>query len=1421
MQKHPRNELRRRALCVALVLTMLFSSFPAAVLASSVQNVEVDAAPLTARSSATNGMVRVYLSSLGSPTSLDLTVVGNYSVSATGQFLSNGAKLNVSFNKNTGAITLTHNGATANMGTGFSLRRHSASGTNGIKIAQARESGNPYPGDITFKAVSSGSGYSLYTIANIYIEDYLYGVLPYEMGNSTSIEALKAQAVAARTYTVRMMQSRSSKLYDVVDTTSDQVYRGTPSGNANCVAAVNATKGIVLMYGSSYITTYYSASNGGQTELSRTGTNYPYMTVKDDPFDYANTSSTVKRTPVYADLSSSANNAQLMALLKSKAVTKLHSLGYNASQSNTALGVLQSVTPHTPKYASPSRLYTKMDFTFTVQTQNTAGNAVTTTVTVTCDIFGELESMLSMSIQSSANELWSVVKSGTAFRLEARRYGHGMGMSQRGAMYMAKLGYRYDQILGFYYEGCTRVQHSFTNTILSADSTDQLVTVEPPAGLDNADTSACQGTVRLVSSGATLAIRSEKSLSAPVIGTAGNGAIVEVLTNDGTWCFIRFGGLQGYVPANSLSISGTPSGSEGTATGVQGFATVTASDFVNLRAEGSMSAQVLTTAPGGAVLTVFSVSGSWAKVQYNAIVAYANTGFLSAVTQTYPSSTVSSGSSVATVATPDGAGTVNLRSSPSMDAQVLSQLAAGTDVTVLTDDGSWSYVNYQGMTGYLLSEYLSFAGDSLAPPDAGTPGQPAAPGADGDGNETPSENENATYATVTTEYGSLNMRASANAGSRILTTIPRLAQVEVTEYGTTWCGVRYGGYSGYAMTCFLTFANGDAPAPPQTGLTATVTTQSGTLNLRSQPRTGSSILLRIPQYAQISVTERGGEWCQATYQGVSGYVMTVFLTFSDDAPSGDTPAGPDGDGQEGDGSNSNTDNNNDSASNAGDDSSGDTGSNPGGDDAGSQPKDDGNSPDEPVVTAPDADDAVYATVTTVSGSLNLRRDAFPGSPVLTRIPKGTTIRIDEQMAAWSRTTYAGQSGYVMNAYLTFLTGKPETVAGQTAVVTTASGSLNMRLEPSLNAGVLARIPQYASVSVQKRGADWCYVSYNGLLGYVMTSFLTFENAGQSPQQPGEAGQPSELPPQQEQPSQQAQTAYVETVSGSLNLRETASASARVMKAIPRGAALEVLSRGTDWCQVTYGSLTGFVMTKFLRFDESSAANAGSVPNAPSAPSETPDKAPSEAPEEDETPDEATAITAWVLTDSGTLNLRSAPNGSEILTTVPRLAAVKLLEEGNEWSCVSYNGIRGYVMTKFLTVHQPSGALAAPVSNEAQASGEEAHTSAEERTETPDNGAASEPSQPATEEAEAEENETDETGEAELDITLAVPDAATFATPKEGELLLWSTCAERGTPLIQVPAGEQVEVVLKGETWCRVQYQNIQGYCLTRNLEGME
>lgn len=194
----------------------------------------------------------------------------------------------------------------------------------------------------------------------MFIEDYLCGVLPYEMGNSSPLESLKAQCVSARTYTVRAMNASTARSYDVVDTTNDQVYNGTPSGNARCVQAVQETRGLVSMNGNAYTATYYTASNGGQIESVRNiwgSTQYDYITVKDDPYDYQNPASVVRSFQV--NKSGTQSNSTLGSLLNAKAQAVF-------GTQRVSIESIDAITPHTPRYAAPSRLYTKLDFDVTV-----------------------------------------------------------------------------------------------------------------------------------------------------------------------------------------------------------------------------------------------------------------------------------------------------------------------------------------------------------------------------------------------------------------------------------------------------------------------------------------------------------------------------------------------------------------------------------------------------------------------------------------------------------------------------------------------------------------------------------------------------------------------------------------------------------------------------------------------------------------------------------------------------------------------------------------------------------------------------------------------------------------------------------------------------------------------------------------------
>ncbi len=135
------------------------------------------------------------------------------------------------------------------------------------------------------------NGSNINVINHIYIEDYLCGVVPYEMSDSYPIEALKAQSIAARNYAAKRMGSADS--YDLTDDSSnDQVYKGYSPSAVNTAAAVDATAGQVLTYGDAIIDCYYSASNGGWTELPYHrwggGATWPYYRIDRDPYDTYN-----------------------------------------------------------------------------------------------------------------------------------------------------------------------------------------------------------------------------------------------------------------------------------------------------------------------------------------------------------------------------------------------------------------------------------------------------------------------------------------------------------------------------------------------------------------------------------------------------------------------------------------------------------------------------------------------------------------------------------------------------------------------------------------------------------------------------------------------------------------------------------------------------------------------------------------------------------------------------------------------------------------------------------------------------------------------------------------------------------------------------------------------------------------------------
>ena len=491
-----RRSIRR---CLALLLMLALPLY-----AAQAQDMTLPSA------GARDQTVRVYLSRLNLIDRMDLTLVSAYSVKTqAGAQLHFQAGSEVAVLLRDGALYLYYEGMSQLAGQSVTLLRDATEGESGFRLTNYPAL---YAGDLQIDLVDG----KVRPVLSVHVEDYLLGVVPYEMSDSFPLEALKAQAVAARTYALRSQDP--SQPYDLVDTTNDQVYRGYLPGNNQTERAIQETRGVCGFYRDRLAQCYYSASNGGQTELVETvwptEEDFGYYAFGDDPYDVANPDSVVRSFEMKKTYGEEETAPYaLRSLLATQLYDQLTALGYDpapesvrvdgvsavsvsgaASEDNkfmSRLTLTVSISGRTRKNApapvvdlnaeevslfevveetpSPTPTVQATGFVPVVTVTPSPTPApvygpftpIEEPFTLELDIFPTAEQALGLDITAHYdNELWSVRETDGAYIIEARRYGHGVGMSQRGAQWMAaEYGKTYQEIIAFYYPGLTLMRY--------------------------------------------------------------------------------------------------------------------------------------------------------------------------------------------------------------------------------------------------------------------------------------------------------------------------------------------------------------------------------------------------------------------------------------------------------------------------------------------------------------------------------------------------------------------------------------------------------------------------------------------------------------------------------------------------------------------------------------------------------------------------------------------------------------------------------------------------------------------------------------------------------------------------------------------------------------------------------------------------
>ncbi|WP_338658213.1 SH3 domain-containing protein [Paraclostridium sordellii] len=573
---------------------------------------------------------------------------------------------------------------------------------------------------------------------------------------------------------------------------------------------------------------------------------------------------------------------------------------------------------------------------------------------------------------------------------------------------------------------------------------------------------------------------------------------------------------------------------------------------------------------------------------------------------------------------------LNVRSGPSTDSSFLFSIKKNDRVTILKSENGWYKISTaNGHEGWASSEYIS--------------------------TNTSDTNQQSNKKVVNVD--NLNMRNGASTSYRVIMKLNKGTVIEIISDSNGWTKIKHDGRIGFVASQYLSSIENNnqptkpeqqpnVPVQPQVSVGKTKVVMATSLNIRSGPSTGNSVIGSLKNNEKVEVISESNGWSKIKYNGKEGYVSSTYLKDSneggtskpDEKPSVETKikvvvatslnvrSGP----STGHGIIGSLNNNEKveviSESNGW-----------------SKIKYNGKEgyvsstylkdSNEGGTSKPDVETKIKVVAAT---SLNVRSGPSTGHGIIGSLKNNEKVEVISESNGWSKIKYNGKEGYVSSTYLKDSneggTSKPDV---ETKIKVVAATSLNVRSGPSTSHGIIGSLKNNEKVEVISESNGWSKIKYNGKEGYVSSTYLKDSNEGGT-------SKPD------------VETKIKVVAATSLNVRSGPSTGHGIIGSLKNNEKVEVISESNGWSKIKYNGKEGYVSSTYLK-----DSNEGGTSK----------------------PDVETKIKVVAATS---LNVRSGPSTSHgIIGSLKNNEKVEVISESNGWSKIKYNGKEGYVSSAYL------------------------------------------------------------------------------------------------------------------------------------------